>query len=125
MFRWHSTIVDPSRQTAQPTSTAAAAPQADASKTATQRKVEQAYRSFVEAGAGLQRDDSNRIVNPAPLQRALASEGVRLGPEGMGTLLALCDRVPIRPPSLAEFTRCVLLPGTTIEQGSGGGAQCM
>ena len=87
---------------------------ADPSATAGQRIIEKAYRGMIDAGAGLQRDEKNRVVDPTPLLRALAVEGVRLGPEGKGTLLALCDRVPIRPPSLQEFMACCNTDGTVI-----------
>ena len=121
MFPWHSTVVQPAnigRPTNADPSTAPAGATgptaADPSATPAQRIIETAYRSLVEAGAGLERDELNRIVDPSPLQRALAVDGVRLGPEGFGTLLALCDRVPIRPPTLEEFSRCCLRPGAVI-----------
>ena len=117
MFAWHSTIVEPPRKMERsvmvdPSSVANSG--ADPSATAGQRIIEKAYRGMIDAGAGLQRDEKNRVVDPTPLLRALAVEGVRLGPEGKGTLLALCDRVPIRPPTLAEFQRCCLTEGTSI-----------
>lgn len=73
-----------------------------------------AYRDMVDAGAGLDRDEAGKIKNPRPLLRAVEVAGVRLGPPGAGTLIALSDRVPIRPPTFEEFARCVLMEGSSI-----------
>ena len=117
MFPWHSTVVEPAKPLARAGEDQAqrsSSNNVDPSSSAAQRLIETAYRALIDAGAGLERNGSGAIVNPAPLLAALASEGVRLGPEGSGTLLALCDRVPIRPPTLDEFSRCCLKPGATL-----------
>ena len=108
MFRWHSTIVEPAR-TCATTSTAAATatPANDPATSSSQRIIEAAYRDMVDSGRGLDRDDNGKLSNPRALLRGVEAAGVRLGPQGAGTLVALADRVPIRPPSFQEFARCV------------------
>ena len=69
---------------------------------------------MVQAGAGLQRDAQNKVINVRPLIDACTSEGVQLSPQGRGMLCALADRVPIRPPSLQEFMACCNTDGTVI-----------
>ena len=118
-FRWHSTIVEPARSCGSDGTSAAATtaqmPSAgDPAASASQRILESAYRDMVDAGAGLDRDGEGKIKDPRPLLRAVERGGVRLGAQGAGMLIALSDRVPIRPPSYQEFQRCVLMEGGAI-----------
>ena len=67
---------------------------------------------MLNAGRDLERDADGKLTNPRALLRAVELEGIKLGPPGAGTLLALADRVPIAPPTFEEFARCVLMEGT-------------
>ena len=110
MFRWHSTVVQPAR----PMDAASSTPAADQTKSPAEKIIEKAHACMVQAGAGLQRDAQNKVINVRPLIDACTSEGVQLSPQGRGMLCALADRVPIRPPSLQEFMACCNTDGTVI-----------
>jgi hypothetical protein len=115
MFRWHSTVVEPSQFASCTTSAASATSMpSDATESANDRIIRSAYRDMVDAGRDLERDAAGKIKSPAALLRAVEAAGVRLGPPGAGTLIAMADRVPIRPPSFEEFTRCIGMEGSVV-----------
>ena len=115
MFPWHSTVVAPSRPAERwdPAAPRPANPSPqDASVSSSERIFQQAYRAMVDAGIDLEREATGRLKNPAPMLRAVEREGVKFGPQGAGMLIALADRVPVRPPTKEEFMRCCLQEGT-------------
>ena len=117
MFPWHSTVVAPSRPAERwdPAAPRPANPSPqDASVSSSERIFQQAYRAMVDAGIDLEREATGRLKNPAPMLRAVEREGVKFGPQGAGMLIALADRVPVRPPTKEEFMRCCLQEGTVI-----------
>lgn len=116
MFRWHSTLVEPSRSAGEPTTASAAhAPCADgSSSTGTARIIVVAYRDMVDAGRDAARDPTGKLMSPNQLLRAVELAGVHLGPRGAGMLIALADRVPIRPPTKEEFESCCRTEGSIV-----------
>ena len=111
-FRWHSCVVD---QGSQPTA-APAPPPPPAQPTlglAQHRHIENSYSAVMLALKRAKRDGAGKICEPAAIIRAAGAAGVRLGPQGAGTLLAIADTG--RSPSLDDYaTMCVLTPGTEI-----------
>ena len=112
-FRWHSPLVG---QGSAPTTSHAAPPPPPpptevAYDPAQQRVVRGAHAAACEAIGGAATDASGKVKNPANILRAVEAAGMRLGPQGAGTLLAFADAG--RSPSLDEFLRlCVQTPGT-------------
>ena len=93
---------------------ASASSPVDQSKTSAERIFDNAYRAMVDAGKDVEREVTGKIKDTAPMLRAIAREGVRLGPQGAGILLALADRIPVRPPTKQEFMHCCVQPGTEV-----------
>lgn len=118
MFPWHSTVVGGPRRLEErwdPAATlASASSPVDQSKTSAERIFDNAYRAMVDAGKDVEREVTGKIKDTAPMLRAIAREGVRLGPQGAGILLALADRIPVRPPTKQEFMHCCVQPGTEV-----------
>lgn len=114
-FRWHSCVVDQGLQpsaapAAPPPPAEPAAPKLGPAQT---RHIENSYSAVMLALKQSKRDGAGKISEPASVIRAAEAAGVRLGPQGAGTLLAIADSG--HGPSLDDYaTLCVLTPGTQI-----------
>ena len=112
-FRWHSPLVSQATTPGQVASKAPPPPPPEVQyDPAQQRAVRGAHAAACEAiECFAVPDASGKVNNPATIIRAVEAAGMRLGPQGAGTLLAFADAG--RSPSLDEFLRlCVQTPGT-------------
>lgn len=115
MFPWHSTVVatpkrDYSTSSKDPLASSSNTPE-DASSTEAQRIIGTAHAQACLALDRAKRGPDGRLLAPAEVIRAVAESGVRLGPEGAGTLCAIGDQ---RQPSFQEFCRMVLTEGSAV-----------
>ena len=118
-FRWHSPLVSQASTPSQASSKAPPPPPAEvAYDPAQQRAVRGAHAAACQAiECFAVPDASGKVNNPATIIRAVEAAGMRLGPQGAGTLLAFADAG--RSPSLDEFLRlCVQTPGTQATVGA-------
>ena len=112
-FRWHSPLVSQEGIPSQAPSKAPPPPPPEVHyDPAQQRAIRGAHAAACEAiECFAVPDASGKANNPATIIRAVEAAGMRLGPQGAGTLLAFADAG--RKPSLDEFLRlCVETPGT-------------
>uniref|UniRef100_A0A7S2IVB3 Uncharacterized protein n=1 Tax=Haptolina brevifila TaxID=156173 RepID=A0A7S2IVB3_9EUKA len=116
MFRWHSTVVQPNdgiaRHGTSSASTSAPAPSTDATgPSIEERCIQHGFDLCQSVGERAKRDADGKLVNPAAFLSSVEGSGIKFGPQGGGTLLAIAD---MRRPTLEEFTRCARMPGSII-----------
>ena len=104
MFPWHSTIVEPAGKLGQHGTSSCAStvskPSSDPERSSVeQRCIQDAYERCQSVGERAPRDTSGKLTNPSAFLRAVEAAGIRFGPEGAGTLLAIAD---MRRPTMDE-----------------------
>tara|TARA_B110001469_G_C9473482_1_gene237812 strand:+ start:153 stop:542 length:390 start_codon:yes stop_codon:yes gene_type:complete len=92
-FRWHSPLVSQASTPSQVSSKAPPPPPPEVQyDPAQQRAVRGAHAAACEAiECYATPDASGKVNNPATIIRAVEAAGMRLGPQGAGTLLAFAD----------------------------------
>ncbi len=125
MFPWHSTVVNTAERDYSTSNSPARAafdvkandPSSigDKDATAARKKLvmQEAFSIMCDSVRRAQRDPATgRLAQPAALLQDIERAGVKLGPEGAGTLLAIADS---RTPAWEEWCRCMLTEGTQVE----------
>ena len=128
MFPWHSTIVQPGARDFSTSNDDVAATRSAASSARTNDPADLAVKQDPSAGrrqvmhtafpvacAAIERaarDDEGRLKQPSAVLQAIQAVGVKLGPQGAGTLLAIAD---CRLPTWTEWCRFMLAEGTEIQ----------
>ena len=118
MFRWHSTVVEPSKAvpTSRDTTSAMAAQSAAVSSPPKQPDeewcVSEAHARIQMVGEAVKRNPDGSLANGHAFLRSVEeAAGVRFGPQGGGTLLAIADK---RRPTREEVKACLMAPGSKI-----------
>jgi hypothetical protein len=123
MFRWHSTVVEPDVSSRATTSAAHAAaattavpvsPSSVSVPAMEESCIKHAFDLCQSAGERVARDSNGKISDPKGFVRQIERSGVKFGPQGAGTLLAIADA---RRPTYEEFRDlCARAPGSTISK---------
>ena len=121
MFRWHSTVVEPrgtcgattAASAAASTSAPASAPKQHAGPSVEESCIKHAFDICQSVGARAQRGSDGKILDPKHFLKSMERSGVRFGPQGGGTLLAIAD---VRRPTFEEFVQCARAPGSVISK---------
>jgi hypothetical protein len=115
MFRWHSTVIEPSRGGGTSLGTSSGAfspPKAEAAPTMDEKVIREAFARINMVGEVAERKPDGTLAKPSAFLKTVEEKaGVRFGPQGGGTLLAIVDR---RRPTMDEVRMCVLMPGSAI-----------
>ena len=115
MFRWHSTVIEPSRDGGTSLGTSSGAfspPKAEAAPTMDEKVIREAFARINMVGEVAERKPDGTLAKPSAFLKTVEEKaGVRFGPQGGGTLLAIVDR---RRPTMDEVQMCVLMPGSAI-----------
>lgn len=112
MFRWHSTVVEPAGTLSRPPAVAPAGNAAESQRPShADQVVEHAFDRCNNVGERAPRDADGKLTNPTAFLTAIEGCGIKFGPQGAGTLLAIADA---RRPTKEEFARICRLPDTKI-----------